>query len=127
MSPLSAAISEAAVRGAIAAVVDPCSRIQGTDLSLLDLGMVERIDVDVDDGSVHVALLLDDPLCVYTFSLQKELRERIGALPGVTAVEISVVPEFTWSKERVTPQARARLLDDSLLRQLRRLPVQNVR
>ncbi len=125
MSPLGAAISEAAVRGAIAAVVDPCSRIQGTDLSLLDLGMVERIDVD--GGSVHVALLLDDPLCVYTFSLQKELRERIGALPGVTAVEISVVPEFTWSKERVTPQARARLLDDSLLRQLRRLPVQSGR
>lgn len=116
---------ESAVRAAIGAVVDPCSRLQGTDLSLLDLGMVER--VDVEGGRVLVELLLDDPLCMYTFTIQHDLRERIGAVEGVTEVEISVVPEFTWSKERATPEARARLLDDSLVQRLRLVPVQNVR
>jgi len=115
----------AAVRAAIDAVVDPCSRLQGTDLSLLDLGMVER--VDVENGRVRVELLLDDPLCMYTFTIQKDLRDRIGALPGVSEVDISVVPEFTWTKERATPRARARLLDDSLVQRLRLVPVQNAR
>ena len=120
-----AALSEDAVRAAIAGVVDPCSRLHGTDLSLLDLGMVERISVD--GGRVHVELLLDDPLCMYTFVIQKQLRDRIAALDGVSEVEISVIPEFSWSKERVTPAARARLLDDSLVQRLRLVPLQNAR
>ena len=115
----------AAVRAAIGAVVDPCSRLQGTDLSVLDLGMVER--VEVDGGRVKVELLLDDPLCMYTFTIQRDLRESIAALPGVTEVDISVVPEFTWTKERATPRARARLLDDSLVQRLRLVPLQNAR
>jgi metal-sulfur cluster biosynthetic enzyme len=118
-------VDVAAVRAAIDAVVDPCSRLQGTNLSLLDLGMVER--VEVEGGRVRVELLLDDPLCMYTFTIQRDLRERVAALPGVSEVDISVVPEFTWSKERATPEARRRLLDDSLVQRLRRLPVQNVR
>jgi metal-sulfur cluster biosynthetic enzyme len=112
--------TEAAVRAAIGEVVDPCSRLYGTDLSLIDLGMVER--VSVDGGSVHVALLLDDPLCVYTFVIQKELRERIGALDGVQDVDIEVLPRFDWSRARVLPAARARLLDDGLVRRLRLVP-----
>lgn len=111
-----ATVSVAAVRAAIAGVVDPCSRLHGTDLSLLDLGMVER--VRVDGGAVHVELLLDDPLCLYTFVIQHELRERISALDGVTGVEISVLPDFSWSRERVSPAARQRLLSDGLVRRL---------
>jgi metal-sulfur cluster biosynthetic enzyme len=113
-------VSEAAVRAAIGGVVDPCSRLYGTDLSLLNLGMVER--VRVDGGAVHVELLLDDPLCMYTFVIQKELRERIAALDGVESVEITVLPDFGWSRERVSPAAQARLLDDGLVRRLLLMP-----
>ena len=113
-----AAPTEADVRAAIATVVDPCSRLHGTDLSLIDLGMVES--VAVDGGEVHVDLLLDDPLCTYTYVIQGELRDAIAALPGVGTVEITVVPDARWSPERVLPGARARLVGDSLAR---RLPV----
>jgi metal-sulfur cluster biosynthetic enzyme len=114
--------AEAAVWAAIAEVVDPCSRLYGTDLSLVDLGMVERVSVD-GAGAVHLELLLDDPLCMYTFVLQKELRERIASLDGVSSVDIVVLPDFSWSRERVNPAARARLLDDGLVRNLRRVPL----
>ena len=113
-------VSERAVREAIGAVVDPCSRLYGTDLSLVDLGMVER--VHVDGGAVHVDLLLDDPLCMYTFVIQRELRERIAALDGVESVEITVLPDFGWSRERVSPAAQERLLDDGLVRRLLLVP-----
>jgi metal-sulfur cluster biosynthetic enzyme len=114
--------TDAAVWAAIAEVVDPCSRLYGTDLSLVDLGMVERLSVDAG-GAVHIDLLLDDPLCMYTFVLQKELRDRIAALDGVSSIDIAVLPDFSWSRERVLPAARARLLDDGLVRTLRLLPV----
>jgi metal-sulfur cluster biosynthetic enzyme len=120
VSPVGTMVSEASVRAAIADVVDPCSRLYGTDLSLLDLGMVER--VHVDGGAVHVDLLLDDPLCMYTFVIQRDLRERIAALDGVASVEITVLPDFGWSRERVTPAARQRLLDDGLVRRLMLVP-----
>jgi metal-sulfur cluster biosynthetic enzyme len=81
---------------------------------------VERVSVDA--GGVHVALLLDDPLCIYTFVIQQELRERIGALDGVDSVDIEVLPRFDWSRDRVLPAARARLLDDGLVRRLRLIP-----
>jgi metal-sulfur cluster biosynthetic enzyme len=114
------ALSEATVRAAIAEVVDPCSRLQGTDLSLLDLGMVER--VQVEGGAVRLELLLDDPLCMYTFVIQHELRLRIAALDGVDSVEITVLPDFSWSRERVAPEAQQRLLDDGLVRLLLLVP-----
>jgi metal-sulfur cluster biosynthetic enzyme len=123
VSSAPATVSDAAVWSAIAEVVDPCSRLHGTDLNLVDLGMVERVGVDAVGGAVHVDLLLDDPLCMYTFVIQKELRERIAALDGVSSVEITVLPDFSWSRERVLPDARARLLDDGLVRNLRLLPV----
>jgi len=120
VSPVGTMVSEAAVRSAIAGVVDPCSRLYGTDLSLLDLGMVES--VRVERGTVQVDLLLDDPLCMYTFVLQKELRDCISALDGVESVEITVLPDFGWSRERVSPAARTRLLDDGLVRRLMLVP-----
>jgi metal-sulfur cluster biosynthetic enzyme len=113
-------VSENAVRDAIRDVVDPCSRLYGTDLSLLDLGMVES--VRVFGGDVKVDLLLDDPLCMYTFVIQRELRERIAALDGVSRVEITVLPDFGWSRERATPAARRRMLDDGLVRRLMLVP-----
>jgi metal-sulfur cluster biosynthetic enzyme len=114
-------VSESAVRAAIDEVVDPCSRLQGTNISLQDLGMVERVTV-AEGGAVRVELLLDDPLCMYTFVIQQELRERIGALVGVQSVEITVLPDFSWSRERVSPAAQARLLDDGLVRRLLLVP-----
>ena len=116
------AVTAQAVRDAIATVVDPCSRLHGTDLSLVDLGMVE--DVHVSGGAVRVDLLLDDPLCTYTFVLQHELRAAVAALAGVESVEVTVIPDASWSAERVTPAARSRLLGERLARRLPLRPAQ---
>jgi metal-sulfur cluster biosynthetic enzyme len=109
-------VDTAAVQHAVACVVDPCSRLHGTDLSLVDLGMVES--VRVDGTAVSIELLLDDPLCVYTFAIQSELREAVGAVHGVTTVDISMVANASWSRDRVSPAAQHRLLDVRTLRQL---------
>jgi metal-sulfur cluster biosynthetic enzyme len=113
-------VTEAAVRQAIDTVVDPCSRLHGTDLSLIDLGMVEA--VTVSGGTVHVALLLDDPLCTYTYVIQHELRTAIERLGGIDEVDITVVPNASWTDERVLPAARSRLIGDRLKSRLPLMP-----
>jgi hypothetical protein len=40
----------------------------------------------------------------------------------VESVEITVLPDFGWSRERVSPAAQQRLLDDRLVRRLLLVP-----
>lgn len=93
---------------AIRRVVDPCSRFNGTDLSLVDLGMVEW--VKIKDGVVNIRLLLDDPTCIYTFVIQRDIREAVSQLAKVDAVEIELTPDQIWTEDRMLPDARERLL-----------------
>ena len=100
-------LTEAVVRAAITSVVDPCSRYNGSQLNLVELGMVESIWIS--DGTIGIRLLLDDPMCMYTFLIQKEIRDAVGGLPGVDAVVIEVLGDQIWSDERMSDAARDRL------------------
>ena len=67
-------------------VLDPCGRINGTQLSLAALGMVDDVSVGVD-GRVDVRLLLDDPVCIYTPEIVEAVRNAALKVPGVTGDE----------------------------------------
>jgi metal-sulfur cluster biosynthetic enzyme len=100
-------LTEAVVRAAITSVVDPCSRYNGSQLNLVELGMVDSIRIS--DGTIGIRLLLDDPMCMYTFLIQKEIRDAVGSLPGVDAVVIEVLADQIWSEQRMSDAARDRL------------------
>ena len=91
---------------AVNEVIDPCSRFNGSHLGLVDLGMVK--DVTVDGRSATVTLLLDDPVCIYTFVIQKEIREALGQR-GIDDVEIRICADELWTAERLSEVARMRL------------------
>lgn len=99
------AAREAAL-AAINEVIDPCSRFNGSHLGLVDLGMVK--DVSVQGQSAKVTLLLDDPVCIYTFVIQKEIREALGER-GIDDVEIHVCGDELWTADRLSQTARVRL------------------
>jgi metal-sulfur cluster biosynthetic enzyme len=95
------------VRQCLESVIDPCSRFNGTPLSLTDLGMVER--VALVGSTVEIGLLLDDPTCIYTFIIQKDIREAVLALGGLTGVEIDIVADQLWTSARIKARAQKRL------------------
>jgi len=102
----SESIGREAAWAAINEVIDPCSQLNGSHLGLVDLGMVKH--VAVDGRSARITLLLDDPVCIYTFVIQHEIRQALEQR-GITDVDIEIRADELWTAERLTDVARVRL------------------
>ena len=89
-----------AVMGLLRGVIDP-----ELGLDIVELGMAKGARVD-PDGVVHVKVALTTSGCPLRAQIQKDVRARVGGLPGVTKVRID------WSEltqdEKATAMDRAR-------------------
>jgi metal-sulfur cluster biosynthetic enzyme len=92
---------------ALGTVLDPCGEFNGTMLSLVDLGMIDR--VHERHGHVMVRLFLDDPTCIYFFEITRRLREALTAIAGVREVEFEVKTDEMWTEDQLSERGRARL------------------
>lgn len=81
-------------------VIDP---ELGSDI--VDLGMVRRVDVD-DEGAATVTIALTTAGCPLRAQIQRDIRTRLGAVPGVTSVRLDWT-EMT-ADERQSAMAKAR-------------------
>ena len=70
------------ITGLLRGVVDP---ELGSDI--VELGMAKGVRVD-DDGVVHVTVALTTSGCPLRAQIQKDIRSRVGGLPGVTRVRM---------------------------------------
>ena len=91
----------------LATVYDTCSVFNGSNLNIVEMGLVD--DVQQDGGSVRVRLLLTDPICLYQFEMRAQIIEKLTALPGIGDVHVEPVAGRLWWPERMEPTARARL------------------
>jgi metal-sulfur cluster biosynthetic enzyme len=91
----------------LSTVYDTCSVFNGTNLDIVEMGLVH--DVEQDGGNVRVRLLLSDPMCVYLFEMRSQIVNALEALPGIEAVEVEPVAGKLWWPERMTPAVRERL------------------
>jgi metal-sulfur cluster biosynthetic enzyme len=105
--------SQKQIYAALANVYDTCSLFNGTQLDIVEMGLVH--DVAVEGGAVRVRLLLTDPMCAYLFEMRSQIIEALSGLPGVESVEVEPVAGKLWWPERMAPEARRRL--DTLRRQ----------
>lgn len=97
-----------AVLGALAEVIDPCSRFNGSHLDLVELGMVDRVETD-GHGTVEITLLLDDPTCLYAASICQQVTAVASTVPGIAAVTVAIRADELWTAERLSEAARAKL------------------
>lgn len=103
--------SEAAVREAVAGIVDPCSRITGVGLTLVEMGIIQSVAV-AEDGAVEIRIGLTGPGCHMGPALQEEVEARVQSVPGVSVVEVRVETNLDYSEDLLTEPAR-RKLDDA--------------
>jgi metal-sulfur cluster biosynthetic enzyme len=99
--------SEAHIYDALSTVHDTCSLFNGTNLNIVEMGLVH--DVEQDGTTVRVRLILTDPMCLYQFEMRAQIIEALAALPDVDAVHVEPVAGKLWWPERMTNDARARL------------------
>lgn len=94
------------VRDALRNVVDPCSAATGSNLNIVEMGLVEGIEVQ--DGQVRVAMRVTTPACQMVAYFHSEIENQVEPLPGVTAVELEVDDGLEWSKEMMSDDAKRR-------------------
>lgn len=103
----------ARVRDVLGDVVDPCSAATGSNLDIVEMGMVAS--VTVDDGHVDVSIRLTTPACLMAPYFIEEARSRVGSLPGVETVAVETDDGTEWTPERLSEAAeetRGAVLDD---------------
>jgi metal-sulfur cluster biosynthetic enzyme len=106
------------VKANLELVLDPCSRINGTRLSLVELGMIERV-TEVSPGEVKIDLFLDDPMCIYMVDIHTEVRAAATTVAGVDKVHVEVIANRLWTSERLHAGARAKISTWEALRRER--------
>ena len=93
------------VMGLLRGVVDP---ELGSDI--VELGMAKGATVDAD-GLVDITIALTTSGCPLRAQIQRDVRARIGGLPGVTKVHI------TWTE--LTPDEKAAAMAKALRKSCR--------
>src|SRR5262245_60394134 len=86
--------------GLLRGVIDP---ELGSDI--VDLGMVKDAVVD-DDGQARITIALTTAGCPLRAQIQKDIRARIGGLPGVTKVKLDWTELTTDEKAAAMAKAR---------------------
>jgi metal-sulfur cluster biosynthetic enzyme len=95
----------AAVMEALRSVYDPCCQERG--LSVVDMGLVRRVDLDGDQATVE--LLLTTGWCPFAANLVGEISERVAALPGMAGSRVEIVWDEPWTTDRLSDKARQAL------------------
>jgi ATP-binding protein involved in chromosome partitioning len=98
-SPKIENVSETAVRGALAGVIDP-----ELGESVVDLGMVKAIGIK--DGKVTVTVALTTAGCPLRAQFMKDVRARVGGLPGVSKVDVKFGEMTAEQKRSLMDRAR---------------------
>ncbi len=76
-------------------------------LNIYDLGLI--YGVAVDNAHVTITMTLTTPHCPVAETMPGEVETRVGAVPGVGAVTVTLVWEPAWSPASMSDEARLEL------------------
>ena len=96
--------SDERIRDALRGIVDPCSAANGSNLDIVEMGLVKNIQVN--DSDVRVEMRLTTPACHMVPYFIEEIEERVGALSGVESVEVETDDGMGWNTEMMSEEAK---------------------
>lgn len=104
-------LTEAAVRGALNEITDPCSVAAGARAGIEELGLVRSLTIEPGPAGavVHVTIGTTDPACLMIYPFAAESRRRVEALPGVARVEVELDVSEDWLPSDMSPGYRSKL------------------
>ena len=94
---------EAQIIAALKTVFDP-----EIPVDIYELGLIYAIDIK-EGGLVKITMTLTSPMCPVAGSLPLEVQEKVLAVDGVNDVDLSLVYDPPWSKDRMSEEARFEL------------------
>ena len=77
---------------------------------IVDLGLIYAVAVDTDAGGrVHVMMTLTSAGCGMGPVLQEEVKRKVGAIDGVSEVEVELVFDPPWQQSMMSAAAQLEL------------------
>jgi FeS assembly SUF system protein len=95
--------SEEAIGAALRSVHDP-----EIPVNIYDLGLIYKLD-RADNGNVAIDMTLTAPACPVAGEMPGQVAQAVAAVPGVGEVEVHLVWEPPWTKDRMSEDAKLAL------------------
>jgi len=91
-------------------VIEAVKKIYDPEIpvNIYELGLIYKIDVD-EKNKVNVDMTLTSPNCPVAESLPKEVKENIKKVEGVSDVNLNLVWEPPWDKDKMSEAAKLEL------------------
>ena len=77
-------------------------------VNIYELGLIYKIDVD-EKNKVNIDMTLTSPNCPAAESLPSQVKEDIMELEGVSDVDLKLVWEPPWDKDKMSEAAKLEL------------------
>ena len=91
-------------------VIEAVKKIYDPEIpvNIYELGLIYKIEVD-EKNKINIDMTLTSPNCPVAESLPKEVKENIMKVEGVSDVNLNLVWEPPWDKDRMSEAAKLEL------------------
>ena len=91
-------------------VIEEVKKIYDPEIpvNIYELGLIYKLEVD-KNNKVDVDMTLTSPNCPVAESLPKQVKENIMKVEGVTDVNLNLVWEPPWDKDKMSEAAKLEL------------------
>jgi len=91
-------------------VIEEIKKIYDPEIpvNIYELGLIYKIEVD-ETNKVKIDMTLTSPNCPVAESLPKEVKDNIMKVEGVSDVNLNLVWEPPWDKDRMSEAAKLEL------------------
>jgi len=77
-------------------------------VNIYELGLIYKIDID-NNNKVNIDMTLTSPNCPVAESLPNEVKEKVKKIEGVSDVELKLVWEPAWTKDKMSEASKLEL------------------
>ena len=91
-------------------VIEEIKKIYDPEIpvNIYELGLIYKIEID-DKNTVNLDMTLTSPNCPVAESLPKEVKSNIMKIEGVSDVNLNLVWEPPWDKDKMSEAAKLEL------------------
>ena len=91
-------------------VIEQVKKIYDPEIpvNIYELGLIYKIEVD-EKNKINIDMTLTSPNCPVAESLPKEVKENIMKVEGVSDVNLNLVWEPPWDKDKMSEAAKLEL------------------
>ena len=108
-------VTSADIQDRLDNILDPCSEANGSNLSIVEMGLLD--DIRIDGNHIEVDIRLTSPHCMMLPVFVDGVHNEVEPLEGVESVSVNFDAGLEWTDEMITPagqRKRERAMNQSL-------------